>query len=95
MYNAESYDAAIAASIDSFQGKELEVTNPINPVVRFWGVRGSVASPQTSAMLRQKFEGLLLEFLSSGSNDVEAFLKAQTAIAPFTYGGNRAVPFEG
>jgi phosphoribosyl 1,2-cyclic phosphodiesterase len=59
--------------------------------IRFYGVRGSIASPLTAGQIEEKFRILLSRLTPEDLKDStsrEAFLKAQSLSLKGTYGGN-------
>lgn len=56
--------------------------------VKFWGVRGSVPSPLRASDVKAKIHGTLLDYIKSGSQDPEEFLRARPFYQIGTYGGN-------
>ena len=58
--------------------------------VRFWGVRGSIASPMTSQGLTERLREALEQFALSPSRDAGGFLKRVQPDLSRTLGGNTA-----
>lgn len=59
--------------------------------VKFWGVRGSIPTPQTSSQIKQKIQNIVTEICSKklgGQHEINAYINSLSPVEAGTIGGN-------